>query len=195
VRDWWPDLRGKAVVIAGSGASQSASQLKALRPIGYTIVINETRLLAPWANMLYACDRRYWEVKKPEFDGLKVSGQKVDQAHCANVRAVDEMLWGDEVGGGGNSGFQSLNLALKWGSRKIILTGIDLTGGHWHQAHGAGLANPQEQTFKRWLSAFRKASPICEDMGADVVVCSHLSALDCFRRQTVEGVLSEGWGL
>ena len=55
------------------------------------------------------------------------------------------------IGGGGNSGFQALNLALQWGARKIILVGFDLTdenGLHWY---GRNSVEGRQQSGRRLL--------------------------------------------
>ena len=59
--------------------------------------------------------------------------------------------------GGGNSGFQAVNLALQWGY-DCILVGFDMqaTGGrkHWHADHKGN--NPTEGLFQRWIRSFRE---------------------------------------
>jgi hypothetical protein len=48
----------------------------------------------------------------------------------------DDLQWtAGVVGGGGNSGFQAVNLAAQFGASRIILIGFDMTdrgGKHWY---------------------------------------------------------------
>jgi hypothetical protein len=52
---------GETVVIAGSGESLSAEQLQSVRGKARVIVINDGYLLAPWADLHYFCDHKWFE--------------------------------------------------------------------------------------------------------------------------------------
>lgn len=53
--------KGETVVIAGSGESLSAEMLSSVRGRARTIVINDGYLLAPWADIHYFCDFKWFE--------------------------------------------------------------------------------------------------------------------------------------
>jgi hypothetical protein len=100
------------------------------------------------------------------------------------------------VGAGGNSGFQALNLAIQFGSRRIILIGFDMSsqgGLHWYgRNHWPMANNPSETNFRRWIAAFEKAGPVLREIGADVINISQHSVLSCFPKQSIEQAL-KGW--
>ena len=147
-------------------------------------------MLCPWADVLYACDPKWWLNRGPAtFPRLKVSGEPSPGLHCANVVNKDRLIWtGNEIGSGGNSGFQALNLAFLWGASKVILTGFDCGGvGHWHQDHSKPLHNPGQQTFNRWIRGFNS---IADDLPGPVINASRDTALGCFPRMTIDEALN-----
>ena len=52
---------GETVVVAGSGATLSAEVLQSCRGRARVIVINDGYLLAPWADLHYYCDHKWFE--------------------------------------------------------------------------------------------------------------------------------------
>jgi uncharacterized Rossmann fold enzyme len=58
--------------------------------------------------------------------------------------------------GGGNSGYQAVQLAIMWGASEIILVGFTmkyLNGQkHWHADHKT--TNPEEAMLRKWADAF-----------------------------------------
>lgn len=88
------------------------------------------------------------------------------------------------VGGGGNSGFQALNLAVQFGAAKIVLIGFDMDdagGKHWYGRNGWPMSNnPDRSCFRRWIAAFEKAAPVLAHRGIQVFNASPNSALRCF---------------
>ena len=85
--------------------------------------------------------------------------------------------------GGGNSGFQALNLAAQFGATKIILVGFDMRvdrGVHWHGRHGAGLNNPREANMVSWRSALNASGTVLARYGVTVINASAESTLTAF---------------
>jgi hypothetical protein len=164
------------------------------------IAVNNSWKLCPWADVLYAVDARWWLDKSgcPKFRGMKVTGDK----HAAQRYGLKLVMLardtqriqpaGNElVTWGGNSGFQAMNLAIKWGCAKVVLVGIDVTvknGVHWHGKHGKGLGNPTETSTKKWAASFDGAATELPS-GVSVVNCSPLSALKCFPKMAFEEAL------
>lgn len=100
-------------------------------------------------------------------------------------------MFGPQVGSGGNSGFQALNLALQWGAVRILLIGFDMTDAsgslHWYGHNNwRGANNPNHSNFRRWIAAFNNAAKQCRELGVDVVNCSLHSALMCFPKMSLE---------
>lgn len=157
--------------------------------------------LAPFADVVYGCDGPWWQIKKglPDYHGTKLCH---DTGICANYRDIHKievversrMLF-DEPGtiaSGGNSGFQAVNIAAQFGATRILLIGFDMhaaAGVHWHGRHGKGLSNPADHNFVKWRRAFDENASRLAAMGIDVVNASPISALCCFRRETIEQTL------
>ena len=124
----------------------------------------------PWADMLYACDYRWWRYSDgwKDFQGLRVC---LDPRACDpkqhpdwNVRLIrcekntDDLLIPGHpkyrpgmIGWGSNSGFGAVNIAVQRGVKSIILVGFDLNlalGSHWHGAHPGKLGNPREASIR-----------------------------------------------
>jgi hypothetical protein len=82
--------------------------------------------------------------------------------------------------GGGNSGFQALNLAVQLGARRILLAGFDFGGKHWHEDHPAALRNPSQVQFDHWRGHFDGAADTLRQWGVAVANLSRLSTLQAF---------------
>lgn len=206
----WPDWAGEVVAIIASGPSAKKADLNKLRDRSRIITIKQTFELCPWADAVYGCDPAWWKHRKglPEFQGLKIAWRGAGlSADYPDIRPVDlERSKADKyatdlqfaklgtVGGGGNSGFQALNLALQFGSRQIILIGFDMSdagGKHWYGRNNWPQANnPDGSCFRRWMAALDAAVPKLKAIGADVVNCSPTSALKTFPILTIEQALA-----
>lgn len=161
------------------------------------IVINTSYKLAPWADVLYACDAKWWRIHRgvPEFKGMKVTQDKnacteFNGLHLVKVeKFVDELLLNPygTLGAGGNSGFQAINLAVQFGISRILLIGYDMNdGNHWHKRHPAPLSNPHPiSNLPRWRRAIDGMAPKLAELGIEVVNCNHGSALRAYRRMTL----------
>lgn len=205
---WWRDWKNEAIAIVASGPSTKASGVDQLRGRVRVIAIKENVDLCPWADVVYGCDAPWWKSRHgvPDYKGIKVafdtrlSGRFPDINLIRIEKEVDRILVDEPgvVGSGGNSGFQALNLGLQFGATKILLVGFDMNDrnlGHWYgRNRGMGRSNPTEDNFRRWRAAFERAAPDLKGMGVDVVNASPVSALTCFRCQTIEKTLTE-WGV
>ena len=85
--------------------------------------------------------------------------------------------------GGGNSGFQAVNLAYIMGAETIILLGFDMFGSHYFGDHPAGLA--QSSPYASFIQSFEA---ITQDV--EIINCSRKTAMNCFPRKDLEDVLS-----
>ncbi len=205
--DWWPDWRGATVVIAASGPSQRREDIKLARGRAKVMAINCTWQIAPAADVLYACDPGWWKCEEPgygqhafrEFQGLFVAGRRVEGAHSITVNIVNDMIWtGVEIGGGGNSAFQAMNLAVLWGADRVLLTGVDCfgPGQHWHGPHTMNnapgtepFANSRQSTIDLWIEKFGEVAPAMAAGGVEIFNCTRETALKCFPRAMLEDVL------
>lgn len=154
--------------------------------------------MAPAADVVFAMDRAYWHAY-----GDKIpAGPELWTTHreCAKVYRLHyirgEMGGGmsaskDTIRMGANSGYQGLQLALYFGAERVVLLGYDMqfTHGrsHFHGDH-KGLSNPLPERFKGWIAAFKE---IPADVRARIVNASPHTALQCFKRLSLETCLSE----
>jgi hypothetical protein len=205
VDDWWPQWRGETIAIIGSGPSAKKAGVDRLQYRTRVIAINESWQLAPWADMIYACDGNWWKLHDglKRFKGLKVTydTQACDlyrDLHRIEIpdRKSDELLLEPlgYVGAGGNSGFQALNLAVQLGGKRILLVGYDMRvdlGEHWHPRHYPPLSNPHpNDNLPRWRAALDKAHGFLAQHGIEVVNCSPVSLLKAYPKMTIEEALN-----
>jgi hypothetical protein len=111
-------------------------------------------------------------------------------------RYSEAMQFGETglVGGGGNSGFQALNLAAQFGARRIVLIGYDMTGSgsetHWYGRNEWPRANnPGPDQMTRWAKALDRAAVDFAARGIEVVNASPSSAIAGFRCMPLADVL------
>ncbi len=163
--------------------------------------------------MLYFADGRWWQWHKDRpafqaFAGVKASifstGSEIDDAAVymlrnANERDQDPGGVSDDPGAlktGYNSGYQAINLALLAGARRLVLLGYDMKAessrrSHWFGDHPA-VTDPL--VFKSMVPHFRRLAVILAGRGIEVINCSAATALDCFRRATIESVFPDPAG-
>jgi hypothetical protein len=195
--EWWPAWEGETIVIVAGGPSARDADLELVRVRARLIVINNAWLLAPWADILYACDEKWWQVYKGavEFKGLKLSVDKNAPKHAPNVRLLNCMKPDDRffaepgtVGWGGNGGFHCLNLAAQFKPRKIVLVGYDMhlrNGLHWHGKHPNGMNNPSPKNVERWRRAVDGAAKPIAKLGITVINTSPNSALQKYPKMSL----------
>lgn len=164
------------------------------------MVVNATYKIAPWADVCYGADYRFWSTYRRDilarFRGelWSVSEQARDAFGLYWIRhsaAPGLSTESDMICGGGNSGYQAIGLAALFGARRILLLGFDMqrTGGqaHWHGKHEGGL--PNGAGFPNWMRAF---APLARDLraaGIETLNCTRQTALRCFTRMPLENAL------
>lgn len=158
-----PTWRGLPAVILGSGPSLCHAQLERVRAARQAdrirvIAINNGYECAPWADILYFCDIKWWTWHRARAGYRSFAGEKVtlenlelQQAeptlrclrnYTRPASAVGQGLCThpDGVHTGWNSGYQAINLAVHKAAALQILLGFDMKaapGGrlHWHPDH------------------------------------------------------------
>lgn len=199
--------RGQTCAIFASGPSLTQADVDRCRKLR-TIAINNCFQVAPWADVLYACDWRWW-TWHPEalnFKGEKfvmASNEELSEERFGPLkRGGVNIVWNDGSDGlsdkpdhlrtGNNGGYQAINLAYQFGVRRIILLGYDMRvvdeRAHWHPDHP--VANQPNTYSKVFLPKFRRLAPILVERGLEVVNCTPGSALDCFPMMTLEDALA-----
>jgi hypothetical protein len=190
----WP---GELFVCIASGPSLTADDVAYVRGRARVIAVNNGYLLAPWADVLWATDARWWRWHKgvPGFAGLKFSLWVGGLALPKDVHVLRNDGYSglclDPAGvkNGKNGGYAALNLALHLGASRVILLGYDChrSGGkdHWHPEHPTKMSNP----YQTWRRLFNGMAPELVKAGVSVVNCSRSSSLECFPRMPLSVAL------
>jgi hypothetical protein len=162
------------------------------------IVINDNYRIAPWADVLYACDPAWWdlhEVRVRTFKGRKITQDKeaAERYGLEYIEGVDEpglSPYPNRIHLGSNSGIQAINLAAHW-TKRIVLLGFDMqpTGGktHWHGGH-PGQANDYGPWHK-WIWRYELVAKDAERMGVEIINATRQTALKCFPRVPLSSLL------
>lgn len=190
----WP---ASTIVCLGGGPSLTAEDVEACRGRAQVIAINDAYRLAPWADVLYAADAKWWKwhTGVPSFTGLKYSLQPT-AAQWPGVQVLQNTgergLEVDPRGlrTGRNSGFQAMNLAVHLGARRIVLLGYDMQRAgrqeHWFGDHPDRGHSP----YGTFVPAFATLLEPLRALGVEVLNCSRVSALTCFLRSPLAEALA-----
>lgn len=194
VQKLWP---GETVVCIGTGPSLTAADVEACLGRARVIVVNDAVKLAPWADVLYACDGKWVDHHKgvKSFTGPKYS-MTVNRKKWPDWIA----LRNDGVNGlcldptglrtGRNSGYQAINLAVHLGARQILLLGYDMSRhkgkGHFFGEHPH---NWSPSPYHAFLQAFSTLEQPLKDLGIEVINCSRRTALKVFPTLALETAL------
>lgn len=189
---------GSTVVCLGGGPSLTADDVAYCRGKAAVIAINDAYRLAPWADVLYACDAKWWDWHQgvPGFTGLKFALQD-EAAQWPGVTVLRNTgAHGLEHDPGGlrtgkNSGYQAINVAVHMGATRIVLLGYDMQApahgpSHWFGEH----PNRVRSTYAMFLAAFPALAAPLQALGISVINCSRETALDVFPRQPLAEVLA-----
>lgn len=202
---WVPDWSGETVAIIASGESASAVDIGQLKGRCRVIVVNNGFMLAPWADMLYAADDKWWREYREAalFAGIKVApaGDAAKELGLRTVEFVD--VGGDEeksvlslrskgrIARGGNSAFQAVNIAAQTGAKRQVWIGFDFYGPHWHGDHRGTLKNPRAYALDRWARTLDAQAGILAAAGIEVVNCSPITKLQAYRKASFECAMAE----
>lgn len=190
---------GGTVVCLGCGPSLTAADVDYCRGKATVIAVNDAHRLAPWADVLYSSDQRWWEHYRgvPEFKGLRfgvaplrpAAGWGVVVLKNTGDAGIEPLATGLRTGR--NSGAAAINLAVHLGAKRVVLLGYDMgrTNGkaHWFGEHPEKLraASP----FGTFIAMFERMVGPLEQLGVEVVNCSRTTALECFPRALLEQTL------
>ena len=188
----WP---GETFVCIGTGPSLTQAQVDACAGRARVIVINNAYTYAPWADVMYACDRKFWNwpvglKAAAEFGGLKYSLQDGVPAGVQVLKNLGKDGLSRDPAGlktGHNSGYQAINLAVLLGARRVILLGYDMHGGHCFGQHPDKSGPP----FALCLAAFPTLVEPLRQAGVSVINCTPGSALLCFPMASLADALQE----
>ncbi len=165
------------------------------RDVG-VVAVNDAYMLLPFADVLYACDAKWWDVHRGAagFAGEKWSSHGIgsnDKLKAAERWGLKVMLGAARPGFsfgpgiihyGSNSGFQAVNLALQLGATRIVLVGFDMRPAgdgrrHFFGDHPPPLRNPS--SFDGFIRAFEEAAKLLPPY-IEIRNATPGSALECF---------------
>lgn len=212
VEKLWP---GSTIVIIGGGSSLTQEDvtyvsvraaarklerrlLKSPEPDIRIIAIKEAVELAPDADVLYACDDKWWRYypKWRTFTGLKFALEPQTEA-WPDVQILrntgHEGLELDPSGlrTGHNSGCQAVNLAVHLGATKIVLLGFDMWAGpdgrrNWFDKPGLHENSP----YPIFLMRFAQMVEPLKSAGVRVVNASRFTVMESFQRVSLVEALA-----
>ena len=196
---------GATAVVIACGPSLDLAQVRTVaraRASGAVraIAVNDAVYPAWWADVLYACDAKWWRFNGgvPGFSGLKIGLEPVPEHPEVNCAAKSGDYGFDPdpryLRTGSAGGHQAVCAAVHLGAARVVLLGFDCTGRpgrlHWHGDHPQPLRNPQPQTFEKWLRAYDALAPELGRRGIDVINATPGSAIAAFRKLSLEEALA-----
>lgn len=196
--EWWSiprgEWRGEAAVILGGGPSLRRDLVPALRGRARVIAVNNAYLLAPWADMLYFADRRWWEWNKHDLGRYEgphmVTRQRVEDPRVKRLgrERVEALSRNPCVVAGWCGGANAINIAYLYGANPIILMGFDMRPGNWHDLHK--LPHAPNQHRDRFIPALERMAVELERENVTVLNTNPRSALRCFPFADIEELLA-----
>lgn len=192
-------------VIFASGPSLNATDVDFSHCANFvkTIAVNESwRMCVDCPDIVYGADPPWWKNRRPM--GLIKAELWTQDKNWQNGEAKELGLMQIEsrpgadisldptyIFQGANSSFQAMNLAILFGSRRIVFLGLDLgitdKKTHWHE---------YPDTFKRkepgyaiFRKNFEEAAPKLKELGIEVINASRRTTIDCFPQMTIQEAL------
>jgi len=204
---------GQTAVCIASGPSLTREQCEAVRAAGFKVaVVNDCYLMAPWADLCYFADPKWWKwhCEKPEFKAF--AGQKC--SITSNVSAISDPAVhvlknagpGDNNCGlsadptkivtGSHSGYQTLNIVVLSGAKRILLLGYDCKRGSGEQKHWFGNhPDGSEPPYKAVISRYSFAESGAKKLGIEIINCSPGSAIEAFKKMSLAEALNGEAGI
>lgn len=206
VEKLWP---GSTVVCMASGPSLTPEDVAYVRGKARVIVTNRTYQMAPWADVHYGADAKFWKWMANGDMGMKdgpeqlrtFAGLRYSLEREAAKFGVSILQFTGESGlelrpfalrTGANSGYQAINLAVLLGAVRIILLGYDMHDGphgktHWHSPY----KYPSRHQYAKYLRLFPTLVEPLNAAGVEVVNCTPGSSIHCFPKKSLRDVLQE----
>lgn len=181
-------------VCCASGPSLTAADVELVRAWRESddrivVVTNTTFRIAPWADYLYAMDRKWWEHNLKEVQSVFKGRLVSNSAHAKQLGITHTTELFKRFEPCQNSGAAAISLAIRLGASRVVMLGYDcgVTKGksHWHGDHPKPLGNCGSQ--RRWPDQFKKLRDIYK--GADIVNASRHSMLSVFPKVQLEEAL------
>jgi hypothetical protein len=154
-----------------------------------TIAINNQAIdCAPWADIIYGSDAKWWRHYMPSVSALP--GRKISVEIGLPIKGVEYLRASNRIyderpcylSTGANSGYAALCLAAKLGAKRILLYGYDMGPRNGRSRRHDYPANLNSRPrFSDWLPRFQLLAPQLRARGIEVINCTPGSALGCFQ--------------
>jgi hypothetical protein len=184
---------GETFACVGTGPSVTQEDVNYLMGRARVIVVNHAYKLAPWADVLYAADSKWWrwEAGAPTFKGLKFTIEPQPEAWpdlrvLRNTGRNGLELNPNGLRTGLTSGYQAIGLAVHFGAKRIILLGYDMHGDHFFGSY----QDKSKPPFFGALASFQTIVEPLKDAGVEVINCTPDSALKAFPCAPLRSVLA-----
>jgi hypothetical protein len=187
----WPN---STMVLVAGGPSVTAEDVDTCR--GHLVLaIKDTIRLAPWADVLYGCDAKWWTHHGPTLNYHGPRFALEDQPFAAPLKNTGMTgLETDPIGlrTGKNSGYQAINLAMHLGARRIVLLGYDMQPSpagahHWFGAHPY---HAYEPPYRAFLDCFETIVEPLKTLGVTVINATRTTALKVFPQMPLAQALA-----
>lgn len=198
----WP---GETVACLATGPSLTQADCDGLRGKVRVIAINDAHRLAPWADVLYSSDRRWWPHYKgvSSFTGLKYGvGSGLNKSNPFSGYPEIQVLKNTGYSGietepnglrtGRNSGYAAINLAVHFGAARILLLGYNMShhhGAHFFGDHPVGL-HQTSGLYPGFRRSFDSMVAPLKALGVEVINCTTNTSLHTFPQQPWREVLA-----
>lgn len=181
---------GRNVAVLATGPSLNKQDVVAVRDAGFiTLAVNHAWLLAPWCDVIYAGDARYWRAYGDQINNCAPNAKKYSRSANAQ-KLYGAVVTKTVMKGDYNSGQLAIEYALRQHPDLIVLLGFDASlkdGIHFHGPHDK-TPNPRKSRMKTWALQFQRI-PKHYDI-SKIVNCSRKTALTVFRQDSLENVLN-----
>ena len=181
--------KGRNVAVLATGPSLTVEDCEAVRDAGFlTIGVNSAWMFAPWIDVLYAGDNRYWKAHIKDIEAAGVQAMRFSRSSTAE-KAVGAKYVKTKMPNDYNSGQLAIELAIRGGADLVVMLGFDVSvkdGLHCHGPH-TKTPNPNEIRCGRWRDQFLRIPRTYPK--ANIVNCSRKTSLTCFPRQSLESLL------
>lgn len=184
-----PDWGGRTVACIASGPSLTQEDCDAVRDAGLRAIVTNTSFrIAPWADVLFGYDGKWWREHIDEVERV-FTGRRMTMSQLGPKWDVESVYAQGWFRGFGNSGTCAISIAIAAGASRIVLIGFDCAFGplgetHWHGDHPRGMGNCL--SIKRWPYQFGELATYARKSGATVINATRVTSLRCFERQPLE---------
>lgn len=187
---------GETVVVLATGPSLTQDDVTYVRGRARVVAIKQAITLAPWADVHYGCDAKYWmHASTPRTSAPLRYALELAAAPYAQV-----LKHGGVVGlstdpsalmTGQNSGVQAIGVAVHLGAARIVLLGFDQQKSKDGRDHFFGAHPWNDAPNYIYPDRFAELVRPLHALGVVIVNCTrHGGALTCFKRASLREVLA-----